>query len=251
MISQLKAALSLRGIKLRDESQLQDLLTEPVVNFILAILRLATRTRDAKAWEVLTNEIALLLRLDENDNPVKIEQDSQKLVQHARDSLNAGHVIGTLPLELVSIVGLEAFRAVYRQYGNIAFLNKIVNDLAAAIQNSFNTSASACEAVDDLIGIDVVPAITIHKSKGLEFHTVFFLGLEDSQWWSFSNQAEEEKRGFFVAFSRAIDQVYFTFSDVRNERWGRRLQQRAQIGDLYTILRQAGVSSVNHRRQGI
>jgi superfamily I DNA/RNA helicase len=104
-----------------------------------------------------------------------------------------------------------------------------------------------CETVDNVVGLDVVPAMTIHKSKGLEFHTVIFLGLEDSQWWAFSTQAEEEKRGFFVAFSRAAERVYFTFCDFREEPWGRRQQRRAQIGDLYTILKQAGVPTLNHR----
>jgi superfamily I DNA/RNA helicase len=99
------------------------------------------------------------------------------------------------------------------------------------------------EAVEDLCGFDVVPAMTIHKSKGLEFHTVIFLGLEDSQWWSFASQPEEEKRSFFVAFSRAIARVYFTFSDVRDTRWGRKRQRRGEIGDLYAVLRQAGVQT--------
>jgi superfamily I DNA/RNA helicase len=89
--------------------------------------------------------------------------------------------------------------------------------------------------------------MTIHKSKGLEFRTVIFLGLEDSSWWAFAKQSEEEKRSFFVAFSRASEQVYFTFADVRNERWGIKQQHRDQIGDLYTILKRAGVQTEDHR----
>lgn len=249
MIRHLKATLSSRGIKLRDESQLQDLLAEPVVEFLLAILRLATRPRDSEAWVTLTSEIAVLFGLDENDDISRIEHESKRLFHHAREALNAGQAINTLPPELVSMVGHAVFRAVYRQYGNGAYLEEMVDGLAEALQKSANISASAHEAVNDVIGLDVVPALTIHKSKGLEFNTVIFLGLEDSQWWAFSNQAEEEKRAFFVAFSRAIERVYFTFSDVREERNGRRQQRRAQIGDLYTILQQAGVATVNHRRQ--
>jgi superfamily I DNA/RNA helicase len=41
MVKPLKAALATRDVKLRDESELQDLLTEPVVRFLLAVLRLA------------------------------------------------------------------------------------------------------------------------------------------------------------------------------------------------------------------
>ena len=91
--------------------------------------------------------------------------------------------------------------------------------------------------------------MTIHKSKGLEFHTVIFLGLEDSQWWNFSKQADEEKRGFFVAFSRAAERVFFTFSDVRVGKWGRQHQEREQIEDLYSILKDAGVPTEDHRQR--
>ena len=119
------------------------------------------------------------------------------------------------------------------------------------MQTSLDTSPSLYDAVNDVIGADVVPAMTIHKSKGLEFHTVIFLGLEDSQWWAFANQADEEIRSFFVAFSRAKKHVYFTFSDVRDGRWGRKSQQKAQIGDLYTILQRAGVQIENHRTRWV
>lgn len=244
MIRHLQSALNARGIKLRDESQLQDLLAEPVVKFLLAALRLATRPRDAEAWENLTSEISMLLGLDETDDATKIEMEAKRLLDAARKALESGHEVERLPSELVSMVGAAAFRSVYRQYGRGAYLNDIVEGLSDALRTSGGTSATARERVDEVIGNNAVPAMTIHKSKGLEFNTVIFLGLEDSQWWAFANQAEEEKRGFFVAFSRAIEHVYFTFSDVRDGRWGRRRQEKDRIGDLYTILRDAGVQTV-------
>lgn len=83
----------------------------------------------------------------------------------------------------------------------------------------------------------------------IEFNTVMiFLGLEDSQWWAFANQSDEERRGFFVAFSRAVEHVFFTFSDFRDERWGRRQQYKAKIGDLYSILQRAGVPTMDCRK---
>jgi superfamily I DNA/RNA helicase len=249
MIESLKAALARRGIRLRDESQLQDLLAEPVVKFLLAVLRLATRPRDAEAWDILVSEIAALFGLDETDDASKIGKEAKRLLQHARDALNAGYSITTLPSELVAMVGDGFFRSAYTQYRRGSHLKDTVDGLSVALQSSVSTYATVCEAVDNVVGLDVVPAMTIHKSKGLEFHTVIFLGLEDSQWWAFSTQAEEEKRGFFVAFSRAAERVCFTFCDFREERWGRRQQRRAQIGDLYTILKQAGVPTLNYRRE--
>ena len=52
--------------------------------------------------------------------------------------------------------------------------------------------------------------MTIHKSKGLEYEVVYFLGLEDSAFWSFNDQPEEDKSAFFVALSRAKSYLIFT-----------------------------------------
>jgi len=244
MIKTLKGALAVRGIKMRDESQLQDVLAEPIVKFIVAVLCLATRDRDAEAWEILTNEVALLIGLDRADDAHRIEEEAKRLIHQARICMNDGSDIATLPSALVASLGESVFRSVYRQYSKGTYLKTVVDTFAQALQTSFIEAGSILAAVDDLVGDNVVPAMTIHKSKGLEFHTVIFLGLEDAQWWSFAKQADEDKRGFFVAFSRAIAQVYFTFCDTRDGRWGRKCQDKAQIGDLYGILQLAGVPTI-------
>jgi len=246
MIEPLKIALATRGIKLRDESELQDLLVEPVVQFMLSVLRLATRQRDPEAWENLTHEIALLLGLNQEEDNFAIEAEARRLLDHSRAEISAGHTIDLLPAQLIAMVGEERFRATYVQYKNGAYLTEMVGKLATTLRESVAVTAGAAEAVHDLIGLDVVPAMTIHKSKGLEFETVIFVDLEDSQWWSFSKQADEEKRGFFVAFSRAISRVIFTYCDVRGTGDGSRRQDKTQIGDLYKILLDAGVSTVDH-----
>lgn len=58
-------------------------------------------------------------------------------------------------------------------------------------------------------------------------------------------QPEEEKRGFFVAFSRAIENVILTFSEVRIGRFGRQRQRKSQIDDLYAILRLSGIKIID------
>jgi DNA helicase-2/ATP-dependent DNA helicase PcrA len=99
--------------------------------------------------------------------------------------------------------------------------------------------------VPDFVGRDAIPVMTIHKSKGLEYHTVIFLGLEDSAFWSFAMQAHEDTCAFFVAFSRAKMRVLFTFSNQRTT--GPNHQHRPQattgIRPLYAILRAAGVKA--------
>jgi DNA helicase II / ATP-dependent DNA helicase PcrA len=248
IIEPLKIALAARGVKLRDESELQDLLVEPVVQFILSLLRVATRQRDPEAWEKITHEVALLFGLDQEDNRPAIEGEAKRLLNHSRSEISSGRPIELLPGELVSMVSEARFRAAYIQYKNGVYLTNTVTKLALKLRESAALTANATEAVDDLIGLDVIPAMTIHKSKGLEFETVIFVGLEDSQWWSFSEQADEEKRSFFVAFSRAISRVIFTFSDIRSSGEGARKQDKTRIDDLYKILLDAGVRTVDHRK---
>jgi superfamily I DNA/RNA helicase len=251
MIGPLKAALASRNIKLRNESDLQDLFVEPVVQFLLSVLRLATRRRDPQAWAKLTDDVILLYGLDEEENASKIEAECQRLLNHARSEINSGHDLHLLLAQLMAVVGEARFRSTYIQYRHGSYLSDAVSKLSVVLQEAFTNSTSAADAIDDFIGLDVVPAMTIHKSKGLEFDTVIFIGLEDSQWWSFSTQAEEEKRSFFVAFSRAIAHVFFTFCDVRVGKWGLRDQEKDNIHDLYDILSDAGVPTVDHRTYGL
>jgi superfamily I DNA/RNA helicase len=81
--------------------------------------------------------------------------------------------------------------------------------------------------------------MTIHKSKGLEYHTVIFVGLDDGAWWSFAEDQIEGTAGFFVAFTRAKQRVLFTYCASRGT--------RAKIATLYELLLKAGVQIVQRR----
>ncbi len=68
-----------------------------------------------------------------------------------------------------------------------------------------------------------VRLMTVHSSKGLEFDTVFISGLEEglfphkkiTQEGISSEEAEEERRLFYVALTRARKKVYLTYAQVR------------------------------------
>lgn len=71
-------------------------------------------------------------------------------------------------------------------------------------------------AIENFQGLHSVPIMTIHKSKGLEYDVVYFVGLEDSAFWNFKKQPEEDRCTFFVALSRAKTELYFTFCKYRD-----------------------------------
>jgi hypothetical protein len=93
------------------------------------------------------------------------------------------------------------------------------------------------EAADAYESVDAVSLLTIHRSKGLEYHTVFVLGLDNDQWWSHRRETAASTSTFFVGLSRAAQRVIFTQCTQRGG--------HADIADLYAVLEQAGIA-VHH-----
>jgi superfamily I DNA/RNA helicase len=104
------------------------------------------------------------------------------------------------------------------------------------LEASCKTAKNWSDALDEYEGVRSVPLMTIHKSKGLEYHTVVFVGLDDSAWWSFSNDQIEATAGFFVAFTRAKQRVVFSYCAQRGD--------RKKIAPLYDLLTKAGVKTI-------
>lgn len=73
---------------------------------------------------------------------------------------------------------------------------------------------------DDMDATDYVTVATIHSVKGLEFKTVFAVGMEEnifpvSRAAYDDNELEEERRLMYVAITRAEERLYFTRSRSR------------------------------------
>lgn len=64
---------------------------------------------------------------------------------------------------------------------------------------------------------------------------VILLGLEDVQWWSFSKNPEDAHSNFFVAASRAKEQLFLTYSG----------KGKAKIGEVMSLLADAGVGTLD------
>lgn len=249
MIQHLQDELQSRGIALRDESTLQDLLSEPVTDIVVSALQVASKVRDAAAWEKLVIAVTNLSGHDEDRDGAEIERLALAHRACAEKAITNGNLL-SLPHEIVGILGQLRYRSTYRQYTSGNYLDDRLTSLGTALQKSLDSTGDGTRVADHLLGVDVVPAMTIHKSKGLEFKTVIFLGLEDGQWWTFRHQSEEDKRAFFVAFSRAIRRVIFTYADLRDTGWGRKPQAKQDVDALYNILKQAGVATVDLRGRG-
>ncbi|HGW6112336.1 3'-5' exonuclease [Proteus mirabilis] len=88
--------------------------------------------------------------------------------------------------------------------------DRVWNGFVALMKECAEHSSSWTKALDEFEGVDQVALMTVHKSKGLEFHTMIFYGLDNQTWWSLTPQRSEELNTFFVAFTRAKQRAFFS-----------------------------------------
>ena len=233
------------GIKARIESDLQDLLAEPITSLLISMLKLIVLKKSPADWSKVTDFLISTSNADEDDNG-KIEDSLGVFLNESRQAIENTEAwtieLVKVRLEIVTdFLGNEAIRNVYQQYEQGTYYDDLMNQLASELCNRLAVM-NWKDAIFDFEGHDSIPMMTLHKSKGLEFHTVVFIGLEDQALWGYNNNPDEETCGFFVAFSRARKRVVLTASLSRPDRFGRCQNQTIDsIKPLYDLLFQAGV----------
>jgi len=136
------------------------------------------------------------------------------------------------PSEMITSV----VEAVYDDYAKVNFTNyelrrEDLNQLAAFARqfkdvNEFLSQLALISNVDaeaapnQTSDKEAVNLSTVHQAKGLEFHTVFVIWLTDGMFPSSRSMderkdLEEERRLFYVAITRAKDELYLTYPHMR------------------------------------
>jgi DNA helicase-2/ATP-dependent DNA helicase PcrA len=136
-------------------------------------------------------------------------------------------------IQLVMEAGYEDY--LKEQYTNYRERREDIGQLAAfavefetveefltqlALQTAIEAEASARATQDD----DQIRLSTIHQAKGLEFDVVFIIMLCDGLFPSARSVKtrdgeEEERRLFYVALTRARDELYLSFPSRRSASW--------------------------------
>lgn len=241
----LEPAFAASGLSLRNEAglvgniMLQELLAEEVSKLFISILRLAMSPRAGRYWSECQRLLASVRGIASDD-----EISQNRLVRELDDytlKLSAAYVkpprdiaaVQTLVDDVVKFVGRERLVRLHPAYAQGEWFERVLNAVAIHLLASSNQSVNWSSTLDIYEGVNAVPLMTIHKSKGLEYHTVIFIGLDDGAWWSFSRDEIEATAGFFVAFTRAKQRVLFTYCAQRGA--------RKKIATLYNLLSRAGV----------
>ncbi|MGE3832127.1 MAG: UvrD-helicase domain-containing protein [Parvibaculaceae bacterium] len=243
----LEPAFAAAGIPLRNEAgqagaiMLQELLAEEASELIISVLRLATTKRAGRRWTECQEALGSLRGIGPDD---EIEQDrfakeldvyAMRLGRDYPTPPAAGPAARKLMDDVLGFIGRSRLVAAHPAYGQGDWLEKVLTSAATHLAQSASGTSDWTAALDSHEGLHAIPLMTIHKSKGLEYHTVIFVGLDDGAWWSFSDDQVEATAGFFVAFTRAKQRVVFTYCVRRGT--------RTKIATLYELLAQAGVQT--------
>lgn len=237
------------GIALRNEAAtvgditLQELLPDEVSTLLVCILRLAMTARAGRFWTDSQEAIGTLRGINPDDGPAQARFSAtlDRFVAELRvrypappSTLTAAEKVTA---EIVDFIGRDRLLAAHPAYAQGGWLEKIVKATTLHLQASSGSAKDWIDALDTYEGLHAVPLMTIHKSKGLEYHTVVFVGLDDDAWRrSFEEDRVEATSGFFVAFTRAKQRVVFTYCAQRGTRHA--------IASLYQLLLDAGVKIV-------
>lgn len=200
-----------------DEISIQDLLAEEMTAVILPLLRLGASSRDPVAWGLALERLQALFGIGLDDElgmerlQKQIETSSRDLRALMTTQEPDQDVARDLFRTVMTFVGTDRLRQGVSAYRRERDFDRVADGFLALLRECAVSNEDWPSVLDQFEGVGQVPLMTIHKSKGLEFHTMIFFGLDARTWWSLSPECTEELNSFFVALTRARQRAFFTY----------------------------------------
>jgi len=196
--------------------KIQDLMGEPLSVFWILLIRYKTGLIDYTQEKDLE-------RIASKLTGYELDQDRiyKKLIKYIADL--ASYFDFSKPIEdtinkVIGSIGETRIKTVFPQYRS-EYLTKVEKSFCLLFQGALDKNPKDIkQAIENYEGTNQVKLMTIHKSKGLEFDTVFFVDFHDDSWWGLrravqyknAKEQREEKNSFFVGLSRAKERLIFT-----------------------------------------
>lgn len=241
--------LNEQGVSARVEVEYQDLLKEPVVDIILAILQLSYDRHNSDCYESIMswlNELNICRVDGENGAFFSAIDNLYKLLDSIKEQMNENvtteKLMGVID-KIIDFIGVDILKKYVPAYSQGDFLKKTIEKFKCLVGREITPNCILSDIVNGFMGTNSIAAMTIHKSKGLEYEVVYFIGLEDEAFWNFGKQPEEDRCAFFVAISRAKQHLIFTFCKEREWTF-KRYQSRQKINEFYELFNSSNIVSV-------
>lgn len=256
-------AFTAHGLRLRNvarkagEIAIQDLLGEDLTHILLRLLRLGASDRSPENWNAALQDVQFLEAIDPDDE-IKQQRIQERLQQYASRMRRLLKRLVPVPesaenaaQKALDFIREDRLRQAFPSYQRQPDFDRVWNGFKMLLRESLQTAYTWSDALDRFEGRGQIPLMTIHKSKGLEFHTIVFYGLDNKTWWSLTPDRAEELNSFFVAFTRAKQRAFFTLCTGRGNPidWLENILLPA--GVQRAPLKTDGVDNVNHRKEDI
>jgi superfamily I DNA/RNA helicase len=234
-----------QGLRLRNDARslgpltIQDLVKEPVFHFLTALLKMAHGVREGSPFRVCRDILASLEGIDlaTDRGTARGLRLVQELVASAAALTKDVHPAEANFFELAQIAfpneRREQFGRTYKDYQNREYLDSIIEASASFFAECGAGAASWAIFIDNVEGRGSVKLMTIHKSKGLEYHTVIFTEFNDEAFWN----NDDDVNVFFVALSRARERIRFSLTRDANG--------FQNVSQFIQVLRESGVEFRN------
>lgn len=243
--SKLITTLSSKGIKARIENEYQELLKDPTCNLLLDLISCSQGKRDPLIWENISNFYGNINGIDEFTDELILAKSYKEIDNIVSDITylisnfipNEDRMLNLINC-IIEKIGDKRIISNFPMYNGKNDLFITINKFSKLLYEEYSQSQGAwIDIISNFKGENSISIMTIHKSKGLEYEAVYFLGLEDSAFWNFNNQSEEDKSAFFVALSRAKSHIIFTHCKNREDK----PQQVSKINEIYSLLTQSSL----------
>jgi superfamily I DNA/RNA helicase len=227
--NQLSPSFASHGLRLRNiasnvgDIAIQDLLSEDLTEVLFPFLRLGAAERSPESWSAALRNLQIVEALDLSDEPglERLQRRLEGFVRDMRRLMRDRHAEPDSAKDVaqaaLDFIGAPALRSTFSAYQRQADFDRVWNGFVLLLQESLHEADSWGDALDEFEGLGQIALMTIHKSKGLEFHTIIFYGLDNQTWWSLTPERKEELNSFFVALTRAEQRAFFTLCTARGQ----------------------------------
>ena len=247
---QIIAKLNNYHICARIENDYQDLIKEPIIEMLIALLHLAVDRKHPHDWEFIvstTAELWSINSLQSNGDYFRMQDDLGAELDELSNMMKyvaCKKDFYALLRHAIQFWESKRIKAMFPTYNQGTYLSDLLNKFLDYMWMELETTRMDWMlAIENFEGLHSVPIMTIHKSKGLEYNAVYFVGLEDSAFWSFKNQPDEDRCTFFVALSRAKEEILFTFCKYRyTSKYPK--QSHKQINEFFELLKTPGIATI-------
>src|SRR5215217_2220507 len=240
------------GVKARDENEIQNFLSEGLILYFIDALYCTFDKRASIEHQSFFHFIQSLYGYESDNELISLEVrindlKNEILETFRKQSISKNDINETIE-KILNFAGSERIKSEYQKYDE-PYFKYLITNFVDLFFSEYEITKNVIDSLNNILGKETIPVMTVHKSKGLEYNTVIFVGLEDNAFWSYQNQPNEDRCTFFVALSRAKNRVVFTFSKMRYDKFNRpRNQNIEKIKDILEGLNDSGLVVIEEKK---